>query len=523
MVEIEDGSIVGKLVQSWSGRTFASFQSIPYAAPPINELRYMPPENVEPWGTLVPLDATAEPPICPQLTLGQEDCLYLNVYTGRYQGETEKLPVMVFIHGGSLTAGSSVNNYTPDFLLDYDIVLVTINYRLGFLGFVSLGNEEVTGNQGFRDQSKALQWVQDNIDAFGGDPQQVTIFGESAGSWSIMHQVLTPLSAGLFKQAIGQSGTPLGHLGYSYRTEEEAVQAGLDLAAAVGCSASDAALLTQCMQTVPLDIFRGSDYRARGAVDGRFAAEPVLPQAPEDLLSTGNFNRVPMLMGSNSGESIYFDLNILVQPSILNDLNADWDEFYGPIYLRDRTGDGDITQKDIEISRAAREFFFAPNGVIELAKLDKFIDMHSDALFRYGIHLMSSAVANFVPVYQYRLSYEGTFSILNGTGANTHGFDLGVAHGDDLNFFFKRQPDSLYQYWTELDELTRMRLDEMWTNFAITGNPTPGGAQASVVDISWAPVDANRDRTFLDVGTSLVMTRDQYYIDRMNFWRSIVE
>ncbi len=522
MAEIDDGSIIGRLAESWGGRTFASYESIPYAAPPLGQLRFMPPERVEPWGTLTPLDATGKPPICTQGDEGQEDCLYLNVYTGLYQGETEKLPVMVYIHGGGLKTGSSVTNPSPDFLMDYDIVLVTINYRLGSLGFLSLGNDEVTGNQGFRDQTKAFQWVQDNIEAFGGDPAQVTIFGESAGSWSVMYHILSPLAAGLFKQAIGQSGTPLGHLDKSYRTAEEAVQFGLKLAETAGCPPNDGTLLTQCMQTVPIEILRNIEYVPRGAIDGGVTAEPILPEAPENLLSRGDFNRVPLLLGTNSGEAVSYNEDILRQPSLLSVINNDWDEFYGPIYLRERTGDGDITQKDIEICRAAREYFFAPSGVIELDKLDKFIDMHTDALFLYGVHLMGGAVAQFVPVYQYRLSYEGTFSFVNTTGLDTYGFDLGVAHADDLDYFFKRKPDSAFQDWTELDELTRMRLDEMWTNFAATGNPTPDGAQSNIVDVNWTPIEASGDRRYLDVGTSLVMTTNQYYTDRMNFWDSIV-
>ena len=154
---------------------------------------------------------------CPQIngfTLdGVEDCLFLNVYVPKKAIDDQdlKLPVMVFIHGGALITGSgNFRDYGPLHFMDKDVILVTINYRLGPFGFFFMGDEMVSGNAGLKDQVMALQWVQDNIWSFGGDPNSVTIFGESAGSFSVSVHILSPLSVHLFHRAIMQSRSAIG-------------------------------------------------------------------------------------------------------------------------------------------------------------------------------------------------------------------------------------------------------------------------------------------------------------------------
>ena len=187
------------------------YLGIPYAAPPVAELRWQPPKRPPGWND--EYDATKKRPPCMQpsslspfydraYTEMSEDCLTLNVWT-RAEHTSDKLPVMVWIHGGALVMGSGAD-YDGTALTRKGIVLITINYRLGPFGFYAhpeLSSESVTGhsgNQGFRDQIAALQWVNANVTAFGGDPENVTIFGESAGSWSMSVMQASPLSRGLF-------------------------------------------------------------------------------------------------------------------------------------------------------------------------------------------------------------------------------------------------------------------------------------------------------------------------------------
>jgi len=221
-IQLDGGLISGTLVGS-DGQIRA-YKGIPYAAPPVGDLRWKPPQPAKVWDGV--RETHQFSPVCPQpgssynlessasiATQEQsEDCLYLNVWTGAVSSD-ERRPVMLWIHGGGLINGSgSRPKEDGAALARKGAVLVTINYRLGPLGY--LAHPELTaesehnssGNYGLLDQIAALQWVQRNIASFGGDPNRVTIFGVSAGSWSVSYLVATPLAKGLFHQAIGESG-----------------------------------------------------------------------------------------------------------------------------------------------------------------------------------------------------------------------------------------------------------------------------------------------------------------------------
>lgn len=209
------GWLIGRHRTTHSGRHMRAFQGVPYALPPLGELRFRAPVEEPGWHgeRLAVLDA----PKCTQrdpfrrdtLIEGSEDCLYLNVYTPDPVPETSApLPVMVWFHGGGWQCGSGISSfYGPDFLLDHDIVLVSANFRLGPLGFLSTETLDCPGNNGLKDQLQVLRWVRDNIAAFGGDPQSVTVFGESAGGASVTYHMLSEKSRGLLHRGIAQSGT----------------------------------------------------------------------------------------------------------------------------------------------------------------------------------------------------------------------------------------------------------------------------------------------------------------------------
>ena len=210
---------------------YRAFHAIPYAKPPIAELRFKPPEPFTgQWDESNPYDATdsSKTPICPQLAHKNfmhipedqldEDCLHLSVYSPTNVTIRSALPVLVWIHGGSFDRGTGMFPYHgPDrFIEGDDIVMVSINYRVGILGFLSLGIPEIPGNMGLLDQTMALRWVQENIRSFGGDPEAVTIMGESAGSWSSYYHLFSPPSKGLFHRIIAQSGTPMSPAYHEY-------------------------------------------------------------------------------------------------------------------------------------------------------------------------------------------------------------------------------------------------------------------------------------------------------------------
>jgi para-nitrobenzyl esterase len=285
------------------------FAGIPYAAPPIGPLRFRAPEPSSGWTG--ERDATRAGPRCVQNpgpdpefgTNTDEDCLSLNVWTPPESGE--KRPVMVWIHGGAFVNGSS-NVYDARWLAARgDIVVVTVNYRLGTLGFLahpSLGAPGDVGNYGLADQQAALRWVRDNISAFGGDPQKVTLAGESAGAMSVCDHLVAPASSGLFRAAVIQSGPCQAQADLP-----TAQQRSLEYAAGVGCG--DPATAADCLRALPTDKLRrpvwfygiGADELA-GPVTG----SAVLPTAPPVAFAEGTAARLPVLIGTTRDEFTLF-------------------------------------------------------------------------------------------------------------------------------------------------------------------------------------------------------------------------
>lgn len=322
------------------------FRGIPYAASPVGDLRWRPPQPVEPWEDV--RECVAFAPACPQPSSGgafyldvgetDEDCLYLNVWSPA-ESNAETLPVMVWIHGGSFVTGSgSMAVYGGANLAAEGVVVVTINYRLGPLGFLAHpalsaeSTEGVSGNYGLLDQIAALQWVQKNIAGFGGDPGRVTVFGESAGAISILDLLVSPLAEGLFQRAIVQSGILLD-AGFGVSTtgtlaeaeaagEAYADRLGLDLSGDVQAqmrALSPAGLLAAAGP--------GEDLMDQGLAWKPVADGYVLPGLPTDLWAEGRQWKVPLLIGSNADEGNTFVAGLTVSTE---EYEAQMDRIFGP-------------------------------------------------------------------------------------------------------------------------------------------------------------------------------------------------
>ena len=234
------------LVQGSEGKTevgtpYAKYTKVPYAEPPTGVLRLRDPVSKKAWSA--ELDATQVSPACLQFeslggantVKGQEDCLYLNIYTPNPADTEDLKPVLLWIHGGAFTQGDANSLTNPEYLLDEDVVFVSIHYRLGLLGFLAVENSaDLTGNLGLKDQQEALRWVQRNIAFFGGDPDKVTIFGESAGAVSVHDHILSPTGKGLFRAAILQSGTAL--VSYEKNIQKTIEKDGLKMLKRLGCA-----------------------------------------------------------------------------------------------------------------------------------------------------------------------------------------------------------------------------------------------------------------------------------------------
>ena len=297
--------IDGGLVRGASAAGVNSFLGLPYAAPPTGNLRWRPPQPASSWSGV--RDATQFGASCPQARMGNpflppgtisEDCLYLNVYTPTSQQQRCSRPVLVWIHGGGLVQDGG-RNYDGTKLAADGAVVVTINYRLGALGFLAhpaLASRPggAAGNYGLMDQQAALRWVQRNIAQFGGDPRNVTIAGQSAGGLSVLAQMVSPGARGLFQRAIVQSGT----FALNQRPLATAEAAGQTFATAVGCADQTAA----CLRSVPVsDLVSNFGVEIPGVVDGSVLTQPI-----GTALARGQFARVPVINGITHDEELLF-------------------------------------------------------------------------------------------------------------------------------------------------------------------------------------------------------------------------
>jgi para-nitrobenzyl esterase len=430
------------------------FAGIPYAAPPVGPLRFRPPAPVRPWTGI--RDATEPGPRCIQDPgadpefgkQSDEDCLSLNIWTPEMTGTPR--PVMVWIHGGSFTGGSG-KIYDGRWLVTRDIIVVTINYRLGTLGFLadpSLGPPGEVGNYGFRDQQAALRWVKDNIAGFGGDPNKVTIAGESAGGMSVCDHLVAPGSTGLFRAAIIQSA-PCGaqaDLATAQRRSQE-------YAAKVGCG--DPATAAVCLRGLPLDKLRkpvtffdiGED-----ALPGPVVDSAVLPVAPVTAMAENDAARVPVLIGTNRDE---FTLFVALQYLRLGKVYTA--EQY-PQLLRDTFG----------ANAAAVEQRYPPSnygGNVPSA----YSAAVTDGVFSCVAERMSDDLARVGPVYAYEFNDRDAPAP---EVMRTLPFPVGASHSLELRFLFEvggAEPMNPAQ-----QALSDQMLD-YWSRFVAGGAPDAAG------------------------------------------------
>lgn len=315
LASTEDGAVRGV-----EGDGTRAFLGVPFAAPPVGDGRWRAPQPVQPWAGV--RDATRIGSDCTQaigrrailgggggIVVGSEDCLYLNIYAPAGQPE-EARPVMVYIPGGAFTVGAGAN-YDPSKLArDQGRVVVTMNYRLGALGWLAHPGFEATGegfggNFGLMDQQAALKWVNRNIAAFGGDPANVTLFAESAGAWTACYLMASPGSEGLYQRVIMQSGGCLEPS--SLISAQDAAQSGPMFAERLGCDEGDQ---IACLKALPAwRLSRAASLRA--GINGPGSWGPVhtdatVPESPADALREGRFTQVPVLVGANLDEGRLF-------------------------------------------------------------------------------------------------------------------------------------------------------------------------------------------------------------------------
>ena len=344
VLQLPEGRARGALESSAGGAEYHSFYGLPYALPPTGHRRFMRPEPVVSWGGEVGGDIVE----CAQedsgreeifrvggsALRGQEDCLVANIYTPARlhpAPASPSLAVLVFVHGGGYFAGSaSPGVYGPEYIMDYGVILVTLNYRLGPFGFLSLGDDAVPGNQGLWDLVLGLEFVRKNIKYFGGDRDRVTLVGHSAGAMAAQFLLLRPRVSGLFRAAILQSGPVLS--AYSCGDHHPAHYAR-SLGAALGCTEARSAALVACLQAAaPAQLLEAAaqlrefDFLPepfKPVVDSWMGAAAVVPAALHEVWAQETVPRLPLLLGGTSEEGVLQLLHFLRDPALYARVNED--------------------------------------------------------------------------------------------------------------------------------------------------------------------------------------------------------
>nr|WCC58199.1 carboxylesterase [Pharsalia antennata] len=516
IVTVREGKVKGKISTDFDGNNFYSFQGIPYAKPPLGNLRFKAPHPPEKWSGI--LDATEDGNECyakNNTFSPSEDCLFINVFTKKIRAEKLK-PVMFWIHGGGFTTGSSHSMiYGPEHLITQDVVLVTFNYRLGVLGFLSIEDSTlgVSGNAGLKDMVMALKWVQNNITQFSGDPNNVTIVGNSAGGASVHLLMLSPMAKGLFHKAIAQSGSALN--GWA-RGKKYSVHLLADI---LGIESNNDRVILEQLQKISveelykaasklIDPFYIGKVRPFGPIVERGPSESsFLCEEPIDLIKSGKYHKVPLLMGycSREGMFIYGMCTTTKGTHLLND------QTIVPYSMNLRIGSDQYNSTVNSIKN------FYLNGSDPLETKDDIYRLYTDNFFLLEIYNSARYFleAGNSPIYFYRFSLDTTLNFIK-TMYSVE--EPGACHADELFYLFNSGfvSEDVNPGSSEYNGI--QRIIKLWANFAKYGNPTPHVGD-ELLSVTWKPLELQRFN-YLDIGEVLEMKIDPEK-NVMDFWNNL--
>nr|XP_034378289.1 carboxylesterase 1E-like isoform X1 [Arvicanthis niloticus] len=488
VVDTTQGKVQGKYI-SIKGfeQPVAVFLGVPFAKPPLGSLRFAPPQPAEPWSFVK--NTTSYPPMCSQdAVVGQmvndlitnskekihlqfsEDCLYLNVYTPvDLMKNTNRLPVMVWIHGGGLVVGGASTYDGRALSAHENVVVVTIQYRLGIWGFFSTGDEHSRGNWGHLDQVAALHWIQDNIANFGGDPSSVTIFGESAGGESVSVLTLSPLAKNLFHRAISQSGVVFT----SGLFMENASSVTEQIAVVAGCKTTTSAIVVHCLRQKSeeelLEVAQKMNFfklDVQGGTKKNYPFMPtvldgeVLSKAPEKILAEKNFNTVSYIVGINKQEFGWILPTIMEFPPT----DVKLDKKVVSLLLRKVAYFFNIPEDGIPV--LIEKYSRGTDDPLKNRVL--LLQLIGDVMFGVPSVIMSRGHRDAgAPTYMYEFQYSPSFSseLKPETVIGDHGDEIFSVFGAPI----LREGAS-----EEEINLSKMMM-KFWANFARNGNPNGQG------------------------------------------------
>ncbi|XP_051012942.1 neuroligin-1 isoform X3 [Acomys russatus] len=551
------------------------FLGVPYAAPPTGDHRFQPPEPPSPWSDI--RNATQFAPVCPQNIIDgrlpevmlpvwftnnldvvssyvqdqSEDCLYLNIYVPTEDGpltkkQTDDLgdndgaededirdsggpkPVMVYIHGGSYMEGTG-NLYDGSVLASYgNVIVITVNYRLGVLGFLSTGDQAAKGNYGLLDLIQALRWTSENIGFFGGDPLRITVFGSGAGGSCVNLLTLSHYSEGnrwsnstkgLFQRAIAQSGTALSSWAVSFQPAKYARM----LATKVGCNVSDTVELVECLQKKPYKELVDQDVQpARYHIAfGPVIDGDVIPDDPQILMEQGEFLNYDIMLGVNQGEGLKFVENIV-------------------------DSDDGISASDFDfaVSNFVDNLYGYPEGKDVLRETIKF--MYTDWADRHNPETRRKTLLALFTDHQWVAPAVATADLHSNFGSPTYFYAFyhhcqtdqvpawaDAAHGDEVPYVLGIPmigPTELFPCnFSKNDVMLSAVVMTYWTNFAKTGDPNQPVPQDTKFihtkpnrfeEVAWTRY-SQKDQLYLHIGLK-PRVKEHYRANKVNLWLELV-
>ena len=483
IVETQYGKIIGKTTQFLDEndgfQTVYSFLGVPFASPPVNELRFEPPQRPAAWKPRT-YNATFFRNVCPQKNVSyfeksirnvwpefswendsNEDCLYLNIFTpgNKSSNASHFHPVIMFIHGGSYAFGTTARHTTPGEVLPrLGVVLVTIQYRLGPFGFMTAGDGVARGNWGMLDQVEALKWIKENIEVFGGDPNRVTILGVSSGGASVGLHILSPLSEGLFHRAITESGVEFSP--FAFNSVKKAIDKTNITAGKLSCDTTSSKRMMDCLRSKSAQsIIDKFDWRNTGPIIDRY----FIYDTPKNLRRSGKFNKVPLISGFNSHEGAHntpqkFHPPRDITTSVLREFINNFVENH---ILQDNNKTAVIIEDAIEFQYTPwSKTPDSPSLRQEIVNIMSDYYVAAPTLGVLGIH---SALA---PTYMFEFNHRSAES-------DTDAW-MGVAHGENTPYVFGAPfLNSTALNFTNEDRNISRLIMTLYANFAKYGNPTP--------------------------------------------------
>ncbi|EDS25669.1 carboxylesterase [Culex quinquefasciatus] len=507
VVKIDAGKLRGLSQRLSNGKPYHFFKGIPYAEPPVGELRFKPPVALERFGEPI-LDCSVHRSWCMQLTfpmnivIGSEDGLFLNVYTPELPGDQvesmKRLPVMIYVHGGAFQEGAGDSFvYNPLPLLEEGVVVVTLNYRLGPLGFLCLPEAGIYGNMGLKDQRMAFRWVQQNISNFGGDPNNVTVFGASAGSTSVQMHYQSEQSRQYFHRVIGQSISGFTHPYFQVQSEEKAKK----LAKLLGCKESstqdcyETLMKASARRIVRLQNFvhneaeKSQPYKFyfRPVVEVKHALDAIITDRPEDIVKRYDTMTMPIMTGGNTAEG---SLTAFMLRGRMKEFDRHPERLISLLL-----DDAEIPDR-VGLGKLIKQFYFGRRK-IDKSSIQQLCDLSTDADFLIHQAVTAEWIARNQPRvkhYYYLFSFSGSSYFLPAISENS----------DEMKI--------------------KKSFIKLFSNFAKYDDPTAQGFEHS--QLKWQPVkscDQRSDGFDMDcllIDKNLKMVRNLNR-ERVELWRGL--